>query len=822
MPNKTIYLNTINALEGGAGISLIDRDEVAQKLQEAWKKDTTQAKLDYLAVYREIFRAVLKKWSDNELSRVFEQRADAMPNFKQCLLKTDEALKLCAMAMIPELRENEDVLSHMTFGVIDSTKLKDEFVSVRQKYLNAKTSENVMKTRKANAYDKYKSKWMETTTRNITEIVRDKEALNLMSQDEKIDFALALESYRNDETLNRPWGANEKGLIDDSLNLWKAELGCENGENLDDFVAGQYYQYAQKFGNPEWLDAQVNDAIAEYNKDPNPAKQEIERYKKIDADEKELRKMKETTNSTAEITDDTAEMVGDFFMQEELTQELKEIPETPNYKTRVFLQEKVEKINKEYSLKLNHNKLRTSVEQLSAQMIKAREEKQRFLDKDSVVVIEKGVETCYNAKEYYKEMIDKANKTCFEEISKIQADRQREEEEYNKRIKNIENHSQFLDKTTIETLKADNVKSLKEKQEAFDKAIAKARAELQESLSAVKGGIVIEKNGDKERQYESKKYYETHETQKEQYAYGQYQQLYSRIYKDACKNIKEKNYPQGRITDFSHVAKDVEQLFKSAMYLSNVYDNDKNLEIVQKASYGGLSAERLAALTTYLDDDSWAKDQYRDDVWQKQSEAAKKIYADWEQAARKDKKTPPAIRIKQTLEKSLKSFNKGEITKKQLLDYMLAGEAHIQTNYPTNFKKLSSFIQYNRVNNALQKCRTALGFSDKYNIRIEMNLEYERLAGMMKKEQVFKAIEKRMDYSIGFKAEKLDFEQEHKVVRDKEIEQKTNELKRLKEMDKEPISIPELDERRRILNQQPRVKPVVPVAQQQLSLNANK
>ena len=152
---------------------------------------------------------------------------------------------------------------------------------------------------------------------------------------------------------------------------------------------------------------------------------------------------------------------------------------------------------------------------------------------------------------------------------------------------------------------------------------------------------------------------------------------------------------------------------------------------------------------------------------------------------------------------------------------MLAGEAHIQTNYPTNFKKLSSFIQYNRVNNALQKCRTALGFSDKYNIRIEMNLEYERLAGMMKKEQVFKAIEKRMDYSIGFKAEKLDFEKEHKVVRDKEIEQKTNELKRLKEMDKEPISIPELDERRRILNQQPRVKPVVPVAQQQLALNAN-
>lgn len=822
MPNKTIYLNTIKAFEGEAGLSLIDREEVSQKLQEAWKKDTTQAKLDYLAAYREIFRGVLKKWSDNELLIAFQSRSDTMPNFKQCLLKTDEALKLCAMSMIPELRENEDVLSHMTFGVIDSTKLKDEFVEVRQKYLNARTSENMTKKRKADAYDKYKSKWMETTTRNITELVRDKDALNLMSQDEKTDFALALDAYRNDTTLKYPFSLREKELIDESFKLWKQELGCANEENLDEFVAGQYFQYAQKFSNGDWVDAQVNEAIAEYNKEPNPAKQEIERYKKIATEEKELRELKEKTNPTAEITDDEAEILGDFFMQEELTQQIQETKEMPNRKERLFLQNKVDKINKEYSLTLNHNKLRTSVEQLSVLMIEAREEKQRFLDQDSVVVIENGKETCYKAKDYYKEKIEQANKECFEKINKIQEERQREEEEFNKRIRNIENHSQYLDKTTIERLKENNKNELKEKKDNFDKVIAKARAELQESLSVVKGGIVIEKTGDKERQYESKKYYETHETKKEQYVYGQYQQLYSRIYKDACKNIKEKNYPEGKITDFSHVAKDVDTLLKSAMYLSNVYDNDKNLEIIQKCSYGGLSAERLASFVSYIEGDDWAKDQYSDAAWQKQSSNAKKIYAGWLQAAKNNKKVKPADRIKESLEKSLKSFNKGEITKKQLLDNMLAGESYLENTYPTNFSKFRSFIQYNRVNNALGKCRSALGFTDKYNIRIEMNLEYSRLADTMKKEQVFKSIEKRMDYSIGFKAEKLDFEKEHKIVQDKELDRKARELESLKAKDKEPIIVHELDERKLILNQQPRVKPIVPVAQLNPVLNANK
>jgi hypothetical protein len=100
-----------------------------------------------------------------------------------------------------------------------------------------------------------------------------------MSQDEKIDYALALDTYRNTENLNRPLDAQEKELIDEALKEWKQELGCTYGETLDEFLAGQYFRYAQKLGEGDWLDNQLNEAIAEYNKPLNPAQEEIYLYK---------------------------------------------------------------------------------------------------------------------------------------------------------------------------------------------------------------------------------------------------------------------------------------------------------------------------------------------------------------------------------------------------------------------------------------------------------------------------------------------------------------------------------------------------------------
>ena len=48
------------------------------------------------------------------------------------------------------------------------------------------------------------------------------------------------------------------------------------------------------------------------------------------------------------------------------------------------------------------------------------------------------------------------------------------------------------------------------------------------------------------------------------------------------------------------------------------------------------------------------------------------------------------------------------------------------------------------------------------------------------------------------------------------------ELENLKALDKEPMSIPELDERNAILHHKPRVQPIVPAAQVKPILNANK
>ena len=849
MPNKTIYLDTIKNFEESAGLPLLNGDEMAQKLQEAWRKDTTQAKLDYLATYREIFLGALKKWSDSELSIALKTRSESMANFKKCLLKTDEALKVCAMSLIPELRENADVLSNMTFGVMDTATLKKEFTIVRRKYLGVKEPEKIMKKRREDAYNKYKKEWQNTTTRKIVELVRDQEALRLMSREEKTDYALALESYRNDPKPDFPLDSKAKGLMDDALAAWKEELGFDKNNPIYEGVAGQYFEYTQKIQNNEWIDNEINAAIAEFNATPNPAKQEIEKYKELVEVTAELKRTSEKTVRTeiteeaaeavgeffqaeeeAQIarkrakeeartfTDDKAEMVGDFFMQEELTQE---IAEAPLRKERVFLQEKAESFNREYSLTVNHHKLRTSVEELSALMIKAHEEKQRFISKSSVVVIENGKETCYEAKDYYKESIAEAHKAYVKEIQKIEEERQRAEQDNKTLLGNLDKQVEILGKDEIARVKADHEKEFKQKSKGFDGAIAKAKEDLQKELASFEGGIVIEKDGNTLRQYSSSRYYETHETQKEQYVYGEYQQMFSRAYKDACHNVKEQNYQKGKVTDFSKIAKDVDDLFKSAMYVSNVYDNDKNLEIVQKCSFGGLSVEQLASFAAAVEGDSWAIDQSSETVWSKQVTNAKKILTQWNQQAKEDKKIKPCDIVKGTLDERLKDFNNGKITRKEMLDYTLAADSHLQTNFPTRAARFFSRLQYNRERKALQECRAALGLMENDSLRVAMNNEYTKLSNQMSKEQIFKSVEAKLDYSFGFEKEKTALEKEHQIVQDRETAKKVQALESLKAADREPISIPEIDERKAILNQKPRVEPIVPTTQLQRDLSIN-
>ena len=348
MPSRTIYFNTINEIEQKIGSSFIDRDAIAKKLQEAWKNDETPAKGEFLKVYNSFFSEVLKARSDSELSRAFYNRSEKLADFKNSLLETDKALKVCAMDLIPELRENESVVKSMTFGGLTSTNLKESFMTSRQKYLHLKECTAAMKKRKAEAYAKYKSEWVKTRTRKVVEFVKDKDALKKMSLDEKIDYALALKAYSEDESEKAHIAASQtQELLNSALEDWKHELSPKDPLPIEEFVAGQYFQYIAKLREAEWIEKQIADANTEYNKTATPEKEDIARYKEVAQVTQAARREKEATIRNEGIEEDTAEMVGDFFMQEELTVEINKTPEErARDKERRYLEENVAKFNR--------------------------------------------------------------------------------------------------------------------------------------------------------------------------------------------------------------------------------------------------------------------------------------------------------------------------------------------------------------------------------------------------------------------------------------------------------------------------------------------
>ena len=820
MPNKTIYLNTINSFEKAAGFSFIDKEDLEKKIQAAWKQDATDAKSDFLDAYRKIFQEVIGKWCDREVSLAFKTDASRLPDFKKCLLTADTSLKTCAMALIPELRNNEDILLNMTFGVMEKDNLKNELDSSRKKYANKDYIESATENRINRAYNKYKNSWKDKTISNIAELVRDEEAMALMSNEAKLDYALALDSYyRNNTTLvegeegKRVISEAEKQLIDDTLLAWKKELGCEETEPLDAFVANKFVQTANTL-NDEWLTNEVNLAITEYNKTENPSKQEIEKFKEVERTTTESRKVKERTEQVGKIEDDTAEMFGEFFQKEHISQEIEEIQKR---KEQGFLVDKVNEFNKKYSLRVSGEKLDTAIREISMQMVQAREEKERFLGKNAVVVIEDGKETCYDAKEYFKEFIDDINKTYQEELKKLEDKKALVKKERETALETV-NKNKNASQADIDELKAGLEKIYNDKDLSVDKEMEKLSNVLAEQLSTAQGGIVIEKDGNTQRRYKNTEYYETHETKKEQVAYGEYQKKFSRCFKDACKNVKEQNYLNGKTTDFSVIAKDVDNMFKSALYVADVYSDEKNTEFVQKCNLGGFSVEQLSGFATETDD-TWALNQSSEKAWTKQATQAKKILSAWTNAEKTDKSQKPAARIKKALDNRRQAFKDGKISRKELLDYMVAADAHLQKNYPSRFSKIWSFVQYNREKDALDECRVALRIKMDASLRIAMNAEYVSMSKQMTKEQIFKSIEKTSENSLNFKDEKAKLDGEHKEFQDKVIADKEAEFNRLIQSDREPIIIESLNERNNILLDKPRVQPIQDVAQLQQNLN---
>ena len=803
MPNRTIFLNTIKSFESAAGFPIVNGEELENKLKAAWEKDQTQEKSDFLDAYREIFRAILKGWIEKEAEDAFT--AKRLPDFKKCLLQTDESLKTCAMALFPALRENEDVLSNMTFGVMERATLQSEMKSASESRLTRERGEAEVQKRKAAAYDKYKTAWAGTLLRNITDLVYDKAALGLMSQEEKLAFGLALEFYRDEGIGARKFDDREKELINDALAAWKSELACKDFESLGAFVVNEYLEHAQKIVGEEGIADEIQGAIMAYNERENPSKKEVEGYKKLEAATQAEKKAKESAIPYTELSDDTAEMLGDFFAQEELAQEIAEMGDR---KERKYLDEKLQEINQKYGMRINADKLRTSIEQVSALMIAAREEKEQFLSKDTVVVIENGVEKTYDAKEYFKDLIEEANKEYLETIKELEIERARVEEQNKKLQKDFANSENLGDKKQTDALKKATEKVLKERNAAVDKKFAAAKQELMEALSVAQGGIVIEKDGEHTRQYKASEYYDVRETKKEQAAYGEYQKMFARCYKDVCAKRKAENYEKGKATDFAEIAKDIDGLFKAALYVSGVYNDEKNTEVVQKCSFGSFSAERLSSFAVEMENDAWAINQASEDAWSKQKVQAKQILSAWNKEEKTDKSVKAADRIKNALEDRQAAFKNGAISKKELLDYIIAADAHMQKNFPSWTQKFFSFRQYGREKSALDACRATLGLKEGDSLRVAMNNEYANMAKSMSKEEIFKKIESKVNGVQNFQKEKESLAREHDAVQNKVKAEKQATLDTLRKSDRQPIVLSELDERKNILSQVPRTPPV--------------
>ncbi|MBO5737225.1 MAG: hypothetical protein J6S04_05410, partial [Clostridia bacterium] len=334
MPNKTIYLNTIKEMEEKLGRSFIDVAAVATKLQNAWKEDTSENKTSFLNTYGEVFRSVMKELGDYELSLAYDSRAKDGAKLRTALLNADETMKMCALALIPELRQDQATLTNMTFGAMNQGRLTREFLPLRAKYLSMKRTSPAMKKYKAEVYEKYKKEWENTSIRKITERIRDKTALKAMSQDEKIDFAVALNIYRNDKTLPRPLGSNEAEWIDDALNEWKRELGCLPNDPIDELAANRFFQYGATIGNEGAIDAEVNAAFEEYNKRPTPAQKEIDHFNEVAEITAEFKRVSEQTIKTEGFTDEVAQGVNDFFWDGTETEEEREQREAAEKKQK--------------------------------------------------------------------------------------------------------------------------------------------------------------------------------------------------------------------------------------------------------------------------------------------------------------------------------------------------------------------------------------------------------------------------------------------------------------------------------------------------------
>ena len=326
-------------------------------------------------------------------------------------------------------------------------------------------------------------------------------------------------------------------------------------------------------------------------------------------------------------------------------------------------------------------------------------------------------------------------------------------------------------------------------------------------MASFKGGIVCEKNGDSIKKYKASEYYETHETAKEKQGYEALEKMYKRAFTDACTKAKAQTYKDVKAVDFAKVAKETDDLFKTAMYTAGVFDNEKNNEILFKGSFGGLGPERLAEIAHTASGANWDLNPNGDEAWKLQSQKAKAILLDWKV---KSKGSDVTKILKEDLDKKVLDYSKGQIDKKQLLDYTIAAEANVQREYNTFTKRLLSFGKSGQQQKAILKCRKALGIGEHDSLRAHMGKLYQDQKQQMSKENILKSLNGLMEKSLDISSSKKALDIEHQILKDKELAQALQKQEEIKRSKRKPIVIEELNEKNIILSSNPKSKPVVP------------
>lgn len=813
MPNENIFNNNIYTLIKKYGLN-INPVKIKKAITTFWEKDETQEKVAFLKDYGKLFGEILKKWNEKQIKRNIVTGEKF--TLKNDLLALEKHLKLSAMAVIPELRTNKNLLSEMTFGVVVPADAPTVFWGYAKDCITEKSMLDYVKARKQAVHNTYKKVWENSKTSKITEIVYKTQNLEKYTQLQKIDYLLALEMHYEQLDKNTI-GEIEDTLYKDAIDKWKEVLGADKNSSVENIVKDIFTQKANQLLTEESVREEVEAAITEYNKIQDPATAEIEEYQK----QEELEKAKEVNAKIAEraekklhlgVTDDDASVFGNFFETIELQEEAAHI--SPETKSIDFIFNKISKFNKDYGLTIHGKTFYQNVTEVSKILVEAREEKENYLNKDNVVVIENGQAKVYKAEEYFKDAIDKRKQEREAEIKLLEnekqqflTEKQKLTETINKQKDVYNNDEQWQD------LKDKQEKIIADRQKALDEKLAKQEQVFNEDMASYKGGIVYEKNGDTIRKYKSSEYYETHETAKEKKGYEALEKMYKRVFTDACAKIKTDSYKEAKSVDFAKIAKEADDLFKTAMYTAGVFDSEKNNEILFKGSFGGLGTERLAEIAQNANGGNWELKPNSDEAWKIQSKNATSILIGWKT---KSKNMDITENIKNDLDSMVYMYSQGDIGKKQLLDYTIAAESHIHREYNTFLKKFLSFGKHKTQEKAVLKCRKALGIGEKDSLRAHMSKLYQDQKQQMSKDNIVKDLNKLMEKSLDIPKAKKALDTEHQIQKDKELAEVLQKQEALKRAKRKPIIIEELNEKNKILSSNPKSKPVVPQSNKKL------